>query len=91
MFPESLLTGLRLQPLTSHGYIVGDGRMIEFPYGQAVIEIGGAARVCPAIFGPNYDALFGATTLEIFKLVADPDSRSLLPAGFSPLGWGGRA
>ena len=91
LFPQSLLADIHLQPLTSYLYAVADGRKMEFPYGQAVIEINDAARICPVIFGSGDEALLGATTLEIFKLVADPVNQTLSPADFSPLGWGGRA
>ena len=91
MFPRSLLGEIHLQPLASYLYAVADGRKMEFPYGQAIIEINGTARICPVIFGPEDEALLGATTLEIFKLVADPVNQALSPATFTPLGWGGRA
>ena len=90
MFPQSLLEELHLLPLESQTYRLADGSMIEFPFGQAVIEINGRARVCPVIFGPGDEALLGATTLEFFKLLVDPNTQSLRPANFSPLGWGGR-
>ena len=89
MFPQSLLAALHLQPLESQTYVLADGRRVELPYGQAVIEISGRVRVCPVVFGPGDDALLGGTTLEIFKLVVDPNRQSLLPANFSPLGGGG--
>ncbi len=90
MFPESLLAGLRLQPLTSHTYSLADGSWVELPYAQATLEIKGERRFCPVVFGPGDEALLGATTLEIFKLMADPNTMSLLPASHSPLGGGGR-
>ena len=90
MFPASLLAELHLQPLESQTYTVADGRMVELPYGQAVIEITGRARVCPVIFGPGDEVLLGATTLEIFKLLVDPNTMSLRPASHSHLGGGGR-
>ena len=91
MFPRSLLGEIHLQPLASYLYAVADGRKMEFPYDQAIIEINGTVRICPVIFGPEDEALLGATTLEIFKLVADPVNQALSPATFTPLGWGGRA
>jgi clan AA aspartic protease len=91
MFPEYLLKGIRLQPVTSHMYSVADGRTVRLPYGNALITIGDATWPCPVIFGPSDDALLGATTLEIFKLIVDPNTQSLLPANISPLGGGSRA
>ena len=90
MFPQTLLAEIHLEPLTSYLYAVADGRRMEFPYGQAVIEINGDTRICPVIFGPGEEVLLGATTLEIFKLIAAPVNQTLTPADVSPLGWGGR-
>ena len=86
MFPQSLLDRINLRPLASYLYAVADGRKIEFPYGQAVIEIDGISRICPVIFGMGDECLLGATTLEIFKLVVDPINQVLAPADFSPQG-----
>ena len=90
MFPASLLADIHLHPIGSHTYVLADGRRIELPFGEATLDISGSRRVCPVVFGPGDDALLGATTLEIFKLLVDPDSQSLLPADFSNLGGGGR-
>lgn len=89
MFPPSLLSQLRLRPLTSHTYVLANGNRVELQYGFALININGDIRPCPVVFGPGDDALLGATTLEIFKLLADPNTQSLLPASHSPLGGGG--
>ena len=90
MFPASLLAELHLQPLASHTYVLADGSPVELPYGQAVLEIQGETRFCPVVFGPGDDALLGATTLEIFKLLVDPNTMSLRPASHSQFGGGGR-
>ena len=90
MFPTSFLSALRLRPLDSHTYVLADGSRVDLPYGIALININDATRPCPVVFGPGDDALLGATTLEIFKLMADPNTGSLLPASHSPLGGGGR-
>lgn len=90
MFPESLLTSIHVQPLISHIYILADGSEVELPYGQAVIEINGETRYCPVVFGNGDEVLLGATTLEIFKLLVDPNSQSLRPASHSQLGGSSR-
>ena len=90
MFPQSLLSGLHLQLQRHFDYTVADGRRVSYPHGQARISIDGTAWICPVVFGPEDDALLGATTLEIFKLVADPVRKRLLPASLLRLGWGGR-
>ena len=80
MFPATLLAEIHLQPLRSFVYSMADGRRVEFPYGQALININEETWTCPVIFGPDDDALLGAITLEIFKLLVDPISQSLKPA-----------
>ncbi len=90
MFPESLLAALHLQPVRYFEYTVADGRRVELPYGIALISINDETWPCPVVFGSGDDALLGATTLEIFKLLADPNSESLRPAYSWPLGGGGR-
>ena len=90
MFPASLLAGIHLQPVRFLEYTVADGRRVEFPYGQALIKINDETWTCPVIFGPDDEALLGATTLEIFKLLVDPNSQSLRPADAWPLGGGRR-
>ena len=88
VFPASFLSGLRLQPITTHTYVLEDGSQGEFPYGMALIEIKGEIRHCPVVFGPEDDALLGSTTLEIFKLMPDLNTQALWPASHSPLGGG---
>ena len=90
VFPASFLDGLHLRPAKHLEYKVADGRVVELPYGAALISIGGETWPCPVLWGPDDEALLGATTLEIFKLLVDPNSQSLRPAYYWPLGWGGR-
>ena len=90
MFPASFLSELQLQPIASHTYVLADGSRVELPYGIALIEINGDTRPCPVVFGPGGEALLGATTLEFFKLLVDPNTGRLWPASHSPLGGGGR-
>ena len=90
MFPASLLAGLHLQPARYFEYTVADGRQIQLPYGQALIGINDDTWVCPVVFGPGDEALLGATTLEIFKLLVDPTRGVLRPGDAWPLGGGRR-
>lgn len=88
MIPASLLIDLGVQVLTSYNYILADGRMVELSYGQAVIEIDGVTRICSVVFGPGDEVLLGATTLETFKLLVDPNDEVLLPGDVWPMGGG---
>ena len=90
MFPASLLVELHLQPTIYFESTVADGRQIQLPYGQALIGIDDDTWVCLLVFGPGAEALLGATTLEIFKLLVDPNTMSLQPASHSHLCGGGR-
>ena len=90
MFPASLLANLHLQPVRIFEYSVADGRTIELPYGQALIGINDDNWICPVVFGPGDEALLGATTLEIFKLLVDPSTQSLRPGDVWPMGGGRR-
>ena len=90
MFPASLLEELHLQPVRYFEYTVADGRKIVLPYGQALIGINEDTWVCPVVFGTGDEALLGATTLEIFKLLVDPNSETLRPGDAWPMGGGRR-
>ena len=88
MIPAPLLDELGVQVLTSYSYILADGRMAQLPYGQAAIEIDGVTRICSVVFGPGDEVLLGATTLETFKLLVDPNDETLLPGDVWPMGGG---
>lgn len=90
IFPAPLLAELHLQPLESYTYRLADGSIAELPYGMAIIEIKGKVRPCPVAFGPDNEALLGATTLEIFKLLVGFNGQSLVPGDAWPLGGGRR-
>lgn len=86
MLPASLLDGLGVQPLDTYVYVLADGRPIELRYSQAMLEINGIRRICTVVFGPADEFLLGATTLETFRLMVDPNSATLIPVGRLPLG-----
>ena len=89
MLPESLLTQLRIEPRQRLGFILADGRRVQYGYGFARFSIGGDERPCPVIFGPDDNYLLGASALESFNLLVDPAGEQLLPAEWLSLGWGG--
>ena len=82
MMPKSLLARLSLTPLELIRYTLADGREVEYGYGMARFGIDGREWPCPVIFGPEGEYLLGATTLEIFNLMADPVGQRLLPASY---------
>ena len=79
MMPESLLQDLRLAPLERVRFTLADGSTVHYEFGEARFEIEGRQMTCPVIFGPEGQYLLGATTLEIFNLMADTTNRRLIP------------
>ena len=80
VFPESILTGLGIEPIESGLFELADNRIVEYRVGQALLMLEGREYTVPVIFAPDEsDPLIGATTLEIFRLGVDPVSQKLVP------------
>ena len=63
-------------------FVIADGGSRQYDIGVARIAIPGASEErwpCPVIFGPEDQYLVGATTLEAFSLMVDPESALLVP------------
>lgn len=86
MLPASLLARLRIPPRQQLGFILADGRKVEYGYGLARFSIDSEEWPCPVIFGPEGNYLLGASALEIFNLIVDPTSERLAPAEWLSLG-----
>ena len=89
MLPASLLARLNIAPLQQLGFILADGSRVRYGFGMARFRIEDEERQCPVIFGPDNNYLLGATALEIFNLLVDPQGERLVPAEWLRLGWGG--
>ena len=89
MLPESLLDGLHIAPRRQLNLALADGSRVQYGYGVAQFRIADDEMPCPVIFGTEGTYLLGASTLEIFNLVVDPNGGQLLPARLLRLGWGG--
>ena len=89
MLPASLLDRLNIGPLQQLGFILADGSRVRYGFGMARFRIEDEERQCPVIFGPDNNYLLGATALEIFNLLVDPQGERLVPAEWLRLGWGG--
>ena len=89
MLPASLLDRLNIAPLQQLGFILADGSRVRYGFGMARFRIEDEERQCPVIFGPDNNHLLGATALEIFNLLVDPQGERLVPAEWLRLGWGG--
>ena len=81
MLPEDILDGLGIPRLETDIFELADDSLVEYPIGDAVVRLQGRMRTVPVVFTrANNTPLLGATTLEIFRLVADPVNEQLIPA-----------
>ena len=79
VIPSSLLASLHIETITQWLLYLADGSEGFWDAGQARIAYGGQEWICPVIFGEEDQYLMGATTLEAFKLMADPVGQQLVP------------
>ena len=82
MLPRSLLAHHRVRVVGKREFVIADGGSRQYDIGVAHIAIPGASEErwpCPVIFGPEDQYLVGATTLEAFSLMIDPESALLVP------------
>jgi predicted aspartyl protease len=75
--PASLLERTHIVPDEYEVFELANGETVELRVSDARIFYEGRSRVCPVVFGEGSDSLLGATTLEIFGLLADPKGKAL--------------
>ena len=77
--PGSLLRRLGVEPRATRRFSMVDGRVARLPMGATTMRLVGEEWTVPVIFAPE-DAcpLLGATALEAFGLMADPDEGRLV-------------
>ncbi len=81
MLPEDLLDRLSVPRLETDIFELADDSLVEYWIGDAVVRLQGRMRTVPVVFArPDNTPLLGATTLEIFRLMADPVNEQLTPA-----------
>ena len=81
MLPEDLLDRLGIPRLETDIFELADDSLVEYWIGSASVRIQGRMLPVPVVFArPDNTPLLGATTLEIFRLVADPVNEHLIPA-----------
>ena len=79
--PESLLHRLGVLPRADRRFRLADGRVARLPLGVAVMRFMGEEWPVYVIFAPDESSpLLGATALEAFSLVVDPNEGRLVPA-----------
>ena len=81
MLPEDLLDRLGVARLESDIFEMADDSLVEYAIGSAAVRLQGRTLPVPVVFArPDNTPLLGATTLEIFRLIADPVNEQLMPA-----------
>ena len=79
--PESLLHRLGVKPRVNRRFRLADGRAVRLPLGATVMRFMGEEWPVPVIFAPDdTNPLLGATALEVFSLVVDPNEGRLVPS-----------
>ncbi len=78
--PANLLKDLGVSPIDKMGFILADGRQVEYDIGEARATIDGRSIATIVVFGEdNTSALLGAYTLEGLRLAVDPVHGRLVP------------
>ena len=79
MLPDSLLRYLHIEPREYDSWEFADGSTVEMGFGMARISIDGRDWPWPGyIPGLRTNTWSGATTLEIFGLMVDPEGEKLI-------------
>lgn len=79
--PESLLNRLGVRPKVNRRFRLADGRVARLPLGETIVRLSDEEWSVPVIFAPeDASPLLGATALEAFSLVVDPNEGRLVPA-----------
>ena len=81
MVPDSILSGLGIEPFDREAFRLADGSRRELSLGWVYIELDGRIRPTYVIFGSDdNNILLGAMALEAFGLAADARYRRLISA-----------
>ncbi len=77
--PASLLRRLGVEPRDDRRFNLADGRTTRLPVGETTMRLTGKDWTVPVVFAPeDTRPLLGATALEIFSLVVDPNEGRLV-------------
>ena len=80
VFPETLLNNLGIEPQRQLTVCFPDGKLEDWGYGIALLEIGDQQWPCPVVFSPNDEYRLGASALQIFNLDEDYQAGTLVEA-----------
>ena len=73
LLPSGVLTEIGITPTRTRTFKVADGRTVELPVGEAMVEYAGDQVSTYVVFGSdNARPLLGAYTLEALALQVDP-------------------
>ncbi len=78
--PASFLEDLGIPRTRERVFKLADGTRKAYDLGEARFRIGGREMNSPVVFGEEDIALLGATTLEVFDLIADTTNLRLIDA-----------
>ena len=78
--PASFLEGLRVSRTRTRRFKLADGTLKTYDMGEARFRIEGREMNSPVVFGGEDICLLGATTLEVFDLIADTTNLRLIDA-----------
>lgn len=80
MIPRDLLEKINTRTIGSRRFKLANGKVEEYPVGEAYVEVQGIGATSLLVFGPEKSQpLLGVTTLELLGLQVDPISRQLKP------------
>ena len=80
VLPHSMLERIGIYPDTKMTFTYADGREVLLPVGEARLTVEGKATFNPVVFGEENRYLLGATSLQVFGLIADTTNHRLTPA-----------
>ncbi len=81
VLPERLLREqVGIQPTGFRTFTLADGRRARLPIGEARLYVEDDVSTSRVVFGRENQYLLGATTLQVFGLIADTTNHRLIPA-----------
>ena len=80
LLPAKDLKKLGIKPVRQERCMLGDGKSVTMPVGNALFEFQGKFGAAPVIFGDEGVYLLGVTSLEAMGFMLDPLRRELKPA-----------
>lgn len=81
VLPDKMLREqVGVRPTERLTFTLADGSRVPLPVGEARLHVDGRERTSTVVFGSDNQYLLGATTLQVFGLIADTTDHRLIPA-----------